>query len=144
MSNAYSERNAVERRHLKELAESLTEAQVSRPAGGSGWTVGGILGHLAFWDLRATALLRRWKAGAVGPSAIDVDAVNDAMRPLLNAIAPRAAVQIAISSAEEIDKEIDSLDAAMLAKVEADGKPVRLDRAAHRIHHLQQIEKAIA
>jgi DinB superfamily len=143
MSNPYSQRNAAELEHLEKLAGSLTDAQVAFPAGGSGWTVGGILGHLAFWDQRAVGLLRRWKAGTIGPSAIDIDAVNDAMRPLLNALSPRAAVQLAIASAREIDREIDALDAGMLAKVEADGKPVRLDRAAHRIHHLEQIQKAI-
>jgi hypothetical protein len=143
MSNPYSQRNAAELEHLEKLAGSLTDEQIACPAGGSGWTVGGILGHLAFWDQRAAGLLRRWKAGTIGASAIDIDAVNDAMRPLLNALSPRAAVQLAIASAREIDREIDALDAGMLAKVEADGKPVRLDRAAHRIHHLEQIQKAI-
>lgn len=143
MSNSYSARNEAELDHLKRLAGSLTDEQMGRPAGGPGWTVGGILGHLAFWDQRAVGLLRRWKSGGIGPSAVDVDAVNDAMRPLLNAIAPRVVAQLAISSAQDIDRWINSLDASMLAKVEAEGKPVRLDRAAHRAHHLEQIEKAI-
>ena len=144
MANLYSTRNKAELDHLRKLARSLTAQQIANPVGGTGWTAGGILGHLAFWDQRALVLLRRWKAGNIGPSTIDIDAINDAMRPILNALAPQTVVQLAVASAEEIDKEIDALDASMLAKVEAEGKPVRLDRAPHRLHHLEQIEKAIS
>jgi hypothetical protein len=143
VSNSYAARNKSELEHLRKVAGGLTDNQVACPAGGPGWSVGGILGHLAFWDQRAIVLLRRWKAGGVGTSAIDIDAVNDAMRPILNALPSKTAIHLAIDSAEGIDKEIDSLDDIMLAKVETDGKPVRLDRAAHRIHHLEQIEKAL-
>ena len=143
MSNSYAARNKSELAHLRRVVESLSDKQMARPAGGSGWTVGGILGHLAFWDQRAIVLLRRWKAGGVGTSAIDIDAVNDAMRPILNALPSKTLIRLSIDSAEGIDKEINSLDDSMLAKVETDGKPVRLDRAAHRIHHLEQIEKAL-
>jgi hypothetical protein len=66
------------------------------------------------------------------------------MRPILNALAPQTVVQLAIASAQEIDTEIDALDGGMLAKVEAEGKTVWLDRAHHRLHHLEQIEKAIS
>jgi hypothetical protein len=57
------------------------------------------------------------------------------------AIPPRAAVELAVSSAEAIDREIDGLNPAFIADVEQRGTTVRLDRAAHRRVHLGEIEK---
>jgi predicted nuclease of predicted toxin-antitoxin system len=43
-----------------------------------------------------------------------------------------------------IDAAIDTLDSDFLARIETEGKPFRLNRASHREHHLEQIEKARA
>ncbi len=142
MSNAYTRRNREGLERLRSVLGRLTDDQISRPAGGPGWTVGGLLGHIAFYDRRASGILKKWKAQGIGTSAIDVDVANDAMKPLLDALPPRAVVEIALVAAQEIDAEIDSLDPEMLAKVEANGTP-KLDRGSHRVHHLEQIEKAI-
>jgi hypothetical protein len=52
MSNAYTRENTAEREHLIALANRLTDEQLSRTVE-AGWTVAGILAHLAFWDQRA-------------------------------------------------------------------------------------------
>ncbi len=142
MSSAYSQRNKAELEHLRKVVDRLTDEQMARPAGGDGWTVGALLGHIAFWDQRAVVLMERWKAGGVGTPAGDVDVLNDAVKPFLLALPPRDAARLALETAQAIDREIDSLDATMLAGIEANGQP-RLDRASHRAHHLEQIEKTI-
>jgi hypothetical protein len=50
---------------------------------------------------------------------------------------------MAVETAAAIDEEINTLSPEMLANVEREGKPVRLNRGLHRIHHLAQVEKAI-
>ena len=142
MTNAYSRRNTAEQEHLRRVVDRLTDEQMTRSAGGERWTVAALLGHIAFWDQRALVLMKRWKTGGVGTPAGDVDVINDAVKPFLLALPPRAAAKLAVEAAREIDEEIDSLDATMLASVEANGQP-KLDRASHRAHHLEQIEKAV-
>ena len=145
MSNAYSVRNAEWRRQLVAFIGRLSSQDLEKPAGGPPrWTVGGLLGHMAFYDLRAAAILARWKKDGISPSPIDVDIVNDAACPLFNAVAPDAVKRLVIEAAEAIDAVIDALDPAFLSRIETEGKPFRLNRAGHREHHLQQIEKALA
>lgn len=141
-SNPYVEHNAVEREHLTALGNRLTEDELIHPLE-AGWTVSGVLAHLAFWDQRALTLLNQWEKDGIGPSPIDTDVVNEAKRPLCNAISPRAAVQLAIDCATAIDVKIAQLDPAMLSNVETNGQTVRLDRASHRRMHLEQIEQAL-
>jgi hypothetical protein len=142
MSNAYTRENTTEREHLIALANRLTDQELSRPLEAD-WTVSGILAHLAFWDQRAVTLLEKWQQEGVGPSPLDTDVVNEAMRGLCVAIPPRAAAQMAIACASAIDQAIEQLDPAMLKKVETDGQTVHLNRAEHRRMHLGQIEQAL-
>lgn len=144
MSNGYSEQNAVWRGKLVALTRRLSEKDMGRLAGGPGWTVTGLLGHLAFYDQRALALLTKWKRDGISPSPHDMDIVNDATRPILNAVAPREMKRLVVEAAEAIDAAIDALEPEFLSRIETDGKPVKLSRAAHREHHLAQIEKALA
>jgi hypothetical protein len=99
---------------------------------------------MTFYDQRALVLLARWKKDGIAPSPLDVDVVNDASRPLFNAVAPREMKRLVVAAAEAIDAAIDALDPQYLSRIETEGKPVRLNRAAHREHHLGQIEKALA
>ena len=142
MRNAYSLRNKEELEHMRAVIARLSDDQLASPAGGPGWTASALLAHVAFWDQRAIVLARKWKAGGTGTPAGDVDVINDSVKPFLVALPPRKAALLALEMAETIDREIDSLDAETLARVEANGQP-KLDRASHRAHHLAQIEKAI-
>jgi uncharacterized damage-inducible protein DinB len=144
MSNAYSAQNAAWREKLVAVTNRLSEKDMARTAGGPGWTVGGLLCHMAFYDLRAVAILERWKNAGISPSPLDIDIVNDAARPLFNAVAPRETKRLVVEAAEAIDMAIDALNPEYLSRIESEGKPVRLNRAAHREHHLEQIERALA
>ena len=141
--NRYSEGNAAERHRLVRLAETLTDDELARPVGSAGWTVAGYFGHLAFWDQRALTLLKKWRTAPIGPSPIDVDVVNEALRLHCLAVPPRKMAQLAASCAETLDAEIAALTPEQIKAIETEGKAVHLDRAVHRRHHLGQIEQAL-
>ncbi len=143
MNNLYSAKNKMWREKLVALVKRLSDTDLAKPAGGPGWTVNGLLAHMAFYDLRAVRLIEHWKSNAVADSPLDINVANDATKPLFNAVAHHEIRQIAIQAAEAIDAAIDALDPGFLARIEETGKPVRLDRAAHRVHHLSQIESAL-
>jgi hypothetical protein len=85
MTISYIEANTKGRERLCTLVSRLTDEELDLPAGDH-WTVAAILAHLAFWDNRVLELIRRWKKVGVGRSPIDIDNVNDAMKPLCLAI----------------------------------------------------------
>lgn len=143
MSNRYSADNAAWSKKLEALVARLSDRDLARPAN-HGWSVGGLLAHLAFYDYRALVLLERWKTNAIGPSPLEVDVANDATRPLFNAVAPGELRRLVVEAARGVDAAIDALDPGFLARVEVDGTVVRLNRALHREHHLEQVEKALA
>jgi len=137
--------NKKGREQLQALVNRLSDEQLAVKAG-DGWTVGAILAHLAFWDYRALELVRRWKKEGVGASPTDADAINDAMKPLLLAIAGRQAANLAIQAAEAVDAELSNIPEDLRTEIEAlvrEGK-FRLNRSIHRNEHLEQIEKMLA
>ena len=140
MRNAYSDRNDLQRKRLLALVASLHDDDLTRPVGAFNGTVGSYLAHLAFWDRRASFLLRRWKSEGIGPSLIDVDLLNDLLEEFLLAVPGRVAAAMAVSAAEEVDGEIAALSPELMQAIEAEGQTVRLDRAKHRDLHLTQIE----
>ena len=48
-----------------------------------------------------------------------------------------------VDAAVAVDATIDALDPKFLSWIETEGKLFRLNRAGHREHHLEQIEKAL-
>ena len=52
--------------------------------------------HLAFWDVRALVLIKRWKESGVTPSPGDDRVANDALLPLCQEISPRIAATLAV------------------------------------------------
>jgi hypothetical protein len=141
MPSKYVEENNQHRENLRNFLRHLTDQDLAYPLDG-GWTVSGIVSHLAFWDFRGLQLLKKWKTIGVNPSPVDINDINDAMLPLLLAIPSRTAVELAIKAADEIDKEIESLGVDMLAQIEAIPS-FRLNRALHRIEHMRQIESKL-
>jgi len=135
--------NNAERARLRALVARLTDADLGRPMPG-GWTVAAVLGHVAFWDQRILVLLERWEqAPSAVPPAIneaDVDWVNDATKPLLLAMAPRRAAELAVAIAEAVDAKVAALPDDLLARNEAAGSPLLMMRAEHRGEHLREIE----
>ena len=92
---SYIEANAKGRERLWALVSELTDEELALQVG-DGWTIAAMLAHLAFWDYRVLVLIMRWKKVGIGPSPIDIDGVNDAMKPLCLAIPPREAARLLI------------------------------------------------
>jgi hypothetical protein len=142
MNTAYTLENTASHQSLTALVNRLSADQYNQPLE-AGWTVGGVLAHLAFWDQRALVLLHKWQQEGISPSDVDVDVINEATREMFNALSPTAAQQVVLAAAQAVDGEIEALSPEFLAEVETRGKTVRLDRSAHRYMHLAQIEAAL-
>ncbi len=74
---------------------------------------------------------------------MDRSYANDSTRPLLHAIPPRQAAEVALRIADETDEVLASLSSELVAKID-DDSPLNLVRAHHRGEHLDQIEAALA
>lgn len=126
----------------KELLSTLSDEALLTPMP-AGWTVSAVLVHLAFWDLRALNLLRKWRNEGIYFSPMDIDVINEVTRLICLAVQPRAAVELFLRTAESINEFISDLDEGWMKKVEEEGKNVHLDRAAHRLIHLAEIKVAL-
>src|SRR5256714_15527645 len=60
---SYIAENDRERRRLEALVGKLDDAALGRPMP-DGWTVAGVLAHLAFWDQRIVTFIELLKRGA--------------------------------------------------------------------------------
>jgi hypothetical protein len=117
----------------------LTDEELSLPLFND-WTIAVALAHLSFWDQRSLFLMRKWKhSGVVEPSPLDIDLTNDSLLSLWLALPPRAAANLAVSSAEEIDRELEEAPSDLIAKIESLGENFRLYRSIHRRLHVDQI-----
>jgi Mycothiol maleylpyruvate isomerase N-terminal domain len=140
MEREYVEENRRQSQRLRDLVDHISDAELNLPAG-AGWTVATILAHLAVWDNRAAALVKRWQSsGQVEPSYIDVDAINDAVLPLCLALPPRAAAALALAAAEAIDHLLEEASDDLIQAIRQTKDTIRVDRGAHRREHLDQIE----
>ena len=144
MDKPFVVENAKERERLNSLVEHLTDEELCLPLGDD-WTIAVALAHLSFWDRRSLILLRKWKkSGVVEPSPIDLDVINDSLLPIWLAIPPRTAAHLAVSSAEEIDRELEETSTDLIAKVESLGEKFRLYRSLHRKMHLDEMEEILS
>ena len=146
--DAYVERNRTELERLRALVTGLSDDELARPVNES-WSVAGVLGHIAFWDGRALFLVDKLLRGEPFTSSDeepeDVDWINDAARPLIHAIPPRQAADLALSVAEAIDERLASLDPELLRKTWPSDQtsPLNASRADHRSEHLDEIEASL-
>ena len=140
MDRQFIEENAKERERLRSLVERLSDEQLSIPLE-DGWTIAVALAHLAFWDQRSLALMRKWKSTGVTPSPIDIDVTNDSLLPLWLALPPRSAAKLAVTSAEAIDREIEEAPSELISEIQKLGDKFRLHRSVHRKMHLDRIEE---
>ena len=134
--------NNSSRLRLERLANSLTDEELGQ-AVPSGWTVAALLAHIAFWDQRVVALLRRWKEQGLDESPVDSDAMNEAIKPLCLALNPRKAVALCLSSAAAADAELETVSPELLAQIQTNPTHFRFNRALHRNDHLDEIERLI-
>jgi hypothetical protein len=143
VSSAVAQSNRSQTERLRRLVGRLDAAMLAVRLP-NGWTVGGALAHVAFWDRQRMTLMRRWAAGESRSGAYDGEVFNETMQPLLELIPPERAAAAAVQAAEEVDALLlavpDALVEAALARPDAPN----LDRGSHRGYHLDQIERALA
>ena len=140
----YVEANARQRDRLRALVERLDDEALSAPVN-EFWTVAAVLGHMAYWDSRFMVLADKIDQGqpwATGDAEPDGDWLNDSTRPLIHAIAPRAAADLALRLAEETDARAAKLPLERLWPWDPDS-PISPARGEHRGEHLDEIEEAL-
>jgi uncharacterized damage-inducible protein DinB len=144
-NRSYIAENERERRRLEALVDTLDDAALNRPMP-AGWTVAGVLAHLAFWDQRIIIFIEGLKHGAPVPveNQEDVDWINDAAKPMQLAVPPRRAATLAVETARATDQAVATLSDELLARNAAAPQPINLLRATHRREHLDDIEKSLA
>jgi hypothetical protein len=140
MERPFIAENARERERLHSLVERLTDEELSLPLG-NGWTIAVALAHLSFWEERSLFLTRKWKQSGVERSTIDIDLTNDSLLSLWQALPPRSAADLAVSSAEAMDRELEEADSELITAIEGLGEKFRLYRSIHRKAHLDEIEE---
>ena len=141
---SYIDANTRERERLRALVEGLDDDALTAPVN-EYWTVAGVLGHIAYWDIRVLVLAEKidrgepWEPSDAEPGG---DWLNDSTRPLIHAIAPREAAQLALRIAEETDARVATLPFDRLWPSDP-GSPINAVRADHRGEHLDEIEAAL-
>src|SRR5512139_1660443 len=120
MDKPFVAENARERHRLAALVERLTDEELRLPFA-EGWTIAAALAHLAFWDRWSLVRLRRWKQSGVVASPVDLNAVNDTFLPFSLALDPRIAAKMAVSSAEAVDRELETISDDLILAIESLG-----------------------
>ena len=143
MTFPYSQQNTESRRRLESLMNNLSDEDLALSTD-YGWTVAALLAHLAFWDHRMSVILHRWQEQGFDESPIDAMAVNDALKVICHTLEPRTAVQLALSAAEKVDAEFETLSDEFVKQIEqhieATSTQFRMNRSLHREGHLNDIE----
>ena len=140
----YIQVNDRERERLRELIDRLDDEALAAPVNES-WSVAGVLGHIAYWDIRVLVLAEKidraepWVPGDAEP---DGDWLNDSTRPIIHAIAPRAAAELALRIAEETDARVAELPLDRMAPLDPES-PIYPVRGEHRAEHLDELERAL-
>jgi len=142
---SYVEENTRERERMRALVDGLDEDAL-RVSVNEYWTVAGVLGHIAFWDVRVLSLADKLERGEPFSSSDtepeDVDWINDASRPLIHAIPPLQAARLSLDIADETDARVATLPVERLWPRDP-SSPLYAVRAAHRGEHLDEIEAAL-
>lgn len=139
---AFVELNRASTERIRALASRLSPAEMQHPVG-EHWTVGIVMAHLAFWERRVLDVLERTEAaGKLTVPEVDL-VVNDLSLPLWAALPPEAAAQLAIATAEAVDRRLEHFPEPLLEAVH--GRYRRwVVRALHRDEHLDEVEAALA
>ena len=143
----HNERNESSRRRLVDLASRLGADELALEIDDT-WTVGALLGHLAFWDRLVEA---RWKlaqaSGTATPIGLEdelVDIINDAAIPAWRIVDPRRLGTLVVTAAGDVDALIAAIPSESVDAVLAERRPRLLDRSRHRELHLATIEARLS
>ena len=143
MNRDFQIKNKTSREKMRELIEGMTDGELALPAV-AGWTVAATFAHVAFWDFRILHLLRLWRENEIVPSPYDVDAINEAQKPLCMALPPRTAAELALKAALEIDSEIEAASDDLVKKIQDANVQFKFERNGHREYHIKEIEQVLA
>lgn len=143
---AFELANAEATAALADLVSTLSADDLATDLGG-GWTASMALAHLAFWDTWHAA---RWRhAAAEGercpppmPDWVSYRA-NDALEPTWRAVPETDAVALCLQAAAAMDVLAASLTDEQVAGARAADSPNWVERAPHRLQHLEQIRTAL-
>jgi hypothetical protein len=141
---SYIDANNRERERMRALVEGLDDDALVSPVN-EFWTVAGVLGHIAYWDIRVLVLAERIDRGepwAPGDAEPDGDWLNDSTRPLIHAIRPRDAAEFALRIAERTDALVAALPLDRMYPEDPES-PINPSRWEHRGEHLDEIEAAL-
>ena len=140
----YIQANDRERERLREFITGADDDALAAPAN-EYWTVAGVLGHLAYWDARVLVFadkIDRGEPWVPSDAEPEGDWLNDSTRPIIHAIAPRAAAELALRIAEETDARVAELPLDRMAPLDAES-PIWPARGDHRGEHLDELERAV-
>jgi hypothetical protein len=141
---SFIEANTRERERMRALVDKLDDGALTAPVN-EYWTVAGVLGHIAYWDIRVLVLAEKiergepWAAGDAEPGG---DWLNDTTRPLIHEIAPRKAAQFAVRIAGQCDALVANLPLGRMWPGDPES-PINASRWEHRAEHLDEIEASL-
>ena len=138
---SYIDANTRERERMRALVEGLSDEDLVAPVN-EYWTLAGVLGHMAYWDIRVLVLagkIDRGEPWAPGDAEPEGDWLNDSTRPLIHAIRPRDAAEFALRIAEQTDALVAELPLDRMYPQDPDS-PIYAVRAEHRGEHLDELE----
>jgi hypothetical protein len=141
---SYIKINDRERERLRQFINRLDDDALAAQAN-EYWTVAGVLGHLAFWDSRVLVLadkIDRGEPWVPSDAEPEGDWLTDSTRPIIRAIAPRAAAELALRIAGETDARVAELPLERMAPLDPDS-PIYPARGEHRGEHLDELELAL-
>ena len=141
MNREFQTMNKASCQKMRALIESMSDEELALPTV-AGWTIASTLAHVAFWDFRILYLLRHWQENGIAPSPYDVDAINEAHKPLCLALPPRTAANLALQAAEAIDHEIEQTSDEWVEKIKSAKVQFKFERNEHREYHLAELEQA--
>lgn len=144
LDRGYLTSNDAARARLVALVARATDADLARPMP-DGWTVAAVLLHCAFWDERVVVLLDRWQREGVPPpleAEDDVRWINDSAKPLMLAMPPRRAAELALQIAERSDRAVAALADEFITSNQVP-EYLNLSRSEHRSEHLDDIERVL-
>src|SRR5215204_668665 len=140
----YIQVNDRERARLRAFIDRLDDEALGAPANAY-WTVAGVLGHLAYWDSRVLVLadkIDRGEPWVPSDAEPEGDWLTDSTRAIIQAIAPRAAAELALRIAEETDARVAELPLERMWPLDPES-PISPARGEHRGEHLDEVERAI-
>lgn len=141
VDRTFMDRNRAANQRIRDMASRLSESEMKTQVG-EHWTVGIVFAHLAFWERRVMYVLDMTeKEGKLFVPEIDIF-VNDLSLPLWAAIPPKQAAQIAIESADAVDRRLENFPPALLEEIFTYNKRW-VERSLHRNSHLDEADEAL-